>query len=150
MKTRRQGLILDLVDRHQVVSQEDLRRRLKALGFSVTQATLSRDISELGLVKAAGDGAYHRPGPDSANPAMAAARLQHAVAEYLSGVDRAQQLVVLKTGRAQAQPLAEALDRASLPEIVGTIAGEDTVLVVCRSPGLAEKVARRIEQVTKR
>ncbi len=150
MKTRRQGTILNLVDRHAVVSQEDLRRRLKGLGFSVTQATLSRDIAELGLVKAAGDGAYHRLGPDSANPAMAAVRLQHAVAEYLASVDRAQQLVVLKTGRAQAQPLAEALDRAALPEIVGTIAGEDTVLVVCRSAGMAAKLAERLEASTTR
>jgi transcriptional regulator of arginine metabolism len=150
MKTRRQGMILNLVDRHSVASQEDLRRRLKGLGFSVTQATLSRDIAELGLVKAAGDGAYHRLGPDSANPALAATRLQHAVAEYLAGVDRAQQLVVLKTGRAQAQPLAEALDRAALPGIVGTVAGEDTVLVVCRNAGTAAKVVRRIEQATRK
>ncbi len=143
-------MILNLVDRHNVESQEDLRRRLVGLGFSVTQATLSRDIAELGLVKAAGDGAYHRLGPDSANPALAATRLQHAVAEYLSGVDRAQQLVVLKTGRAQAQPLAEALDRAALPEIVGTIAGEDTVLVVCRTSGKAAQLVHRIEAVTKK
>jgi transcriptional regulator of arginine metabolism len=150
MKTRRQGMILDLVDRHSVASQEDLRRRLEGLGISVTQATLSRDIAELGLVKASGDGAYHRPGPDAANPAMALLRLQHAVAEYLAGVDRAQQLVVLKTGRAQAQPLAEALDRAAMPEIVGTIAGEDTVLVVCRTAGTAATIARRIEAITRK
>jgi len=98
MKRRRQAAILDLVDRTAPSSQEDLRRRLTALGFSVTQATLSRDLRDLGLVKASADGAYHRPGADSTPPEVAIARLQHAIAEYLTGVDRALQLVVLKTG----------------------------------------------------
>jgi transcriptional regulator of arginine metabolism len=149
MKRRRQAVILDLVDRIALSSQEDLRRRLRELGFSVTQATLSRDLRDLGLVKASADGAYHRPGVESAPPGVAVARLHHAVAEYLIGVDRALQLVVLKTGMAQAQPLASAVDAARLDGIGGTIGGEDTVLVICRDAAAAADVAGRFEKLTR-
>ena len=120
------------------------------MGFSVTQATLSRDVRDLGLVKASADGAYHRPGVEGVAPEIAASRLQHAVAEYLTGVDRSLQLVVLKTGLAQAQPLASAVDAARLPEVVGTIGGEDTVLVICRDAAAAEALAGRIDRLAKR
>jgi len=149
MKRRRQAAILDLVDRVSLSSQEDLRRRLRDLGFSVTQATLSRDLRDLGLVKASADGAYHRPGVESTPPGVAIARLQHAVAEFLTGVDRVQQLVVLKTGLAQAQPLASAVDAARLDGVVGTIGGEDTVLVICRDSAAATAVAARFDRMAK-
>ena len=149
MKRRRQAAILDLVDRVALSSQEDLRRRLRDLGYSVTQATLSRDLRDLGLVKASSDGAYHRPGAENTPPEVAIARLQHAVAEFLTGVDRAQQLVVLKTGLAQAQPLASAVDAARLDGIVGTSGGEDTVLVICRDAAAAAAVAQRFERMAR-
>lgn len=150
MKTRRQAAILDLVDRVSLTSQEELRRQLKHLGYVVTQATLSRDIRDLGLVKASGDGAYHRPGVEGMAPDVAAARLQHAVTEYLTGVDRSLQLVVLKTGMAQAQPLASAVDAARVEGIIGTIGGEDTVLVICRDEAAAASVASKFERLAKR
>lgn len=150
MKQRRQAAILDLVDRVSLSSQEELRRRLRGLGFSVTQATLSRDLRDLGLVKASADGAYHRPGVESTPPEVAGARLQHAVAEFLTGVDRAQQLVVLKTGLAQAQPLASAVDGARMDGVVGTIGGEDTVLVICRDAAAAAAVAARFDRMAAR
>jgi transcriptional regulator of arginine metabolism len=149
MKRRRQAAILDLVDRMALSSQEDLRKKLKDHGFSVTQATLSRDLRDLGLVKASADGAYHRPGLDSTPPELARARLQHAVAEFLTGVDRAQQLVVLRTGMAQAQPLASAVDAARIEGVVGTIGGEDTVLVICRDVAAATAVAGRFDRMAK-
>ncbi|HPK70810.1 MAG TPA: hypothetical protein PLN93_02620 [Vicinamibacterales bacterium] len=149
MKTRRQAAILDLVDRVPLSSQEGLRRRLKALGFSVTQATLSRDIRDLGLVKASGDGAYHRPGTESADPAVATSRLRRAIAEYLTGLERSGQLVVLKTGLAQAQPLASAVDAARISGVIGTIGGEDTVLVICRNAPAAASVAARFDRMAR-
>jgi len=150
MKTRRQAAVLDVIDATAITSQEELRRRLKAKGFSVTQATLSRDLRDLGLVKGTADGAYHRPGGESANPLRAAARLEHAVAEYLVSVDRALQLVVLRTGPAQAQPLASAIDTAGLPGVVGTIAGDDTVLMVCRDEAAAASTAHRLDALARR
>jgi transcriptional regulator of arginine metabolism len=149
MKKRRQAAILGLIDHHTLASQEELRRRLRGLGFSVTQATLSRDVRDLALVKNAADGAYHRPGRDAASPVVVAARLRHAVAEYLTSVDRAQQVVVLKTGVGQAQPLAIAVDSTNLDGVIGTVAGDDTVLMVCRDGAIAARVVRRLEELAR-
>src|SRR6476469_10082488 len=115
MKSRRQAVILEVVDREALHSQEELRKRLRQRGFEATQATISRDIAELGLVKRSGDGAYQRPGAEAPNPETALAALERAANEFLRRIDRVQQLVVVRTGRAQAQAFAEALDRASLP-----------------------------------
>src|SRR2546423_1206613 len=123
MKARRQSAILDIIDREPLHSQEQLRRRLHRRGFDATQATLSRDIAELGLMKRAGDGAYQRPGAEAPNRQTALAALERAASEFLQRVERVQQLIVLRTGIGQAQPLAIAFDRAQLPEAVGTIAG---------------------------
>ena len=145
MKARRQALILDIVDREPLHSQEQLRRRLRHNGFEATQATISRDIKELGLVKRAGDGAYQRPGVDTTNPETALAALERAAAEFLRRVERVQQLVVIRTGVGQAQPLAIAIDRARLPEAVGTIGGDDTILVIARDARRAALLAKRLE-----
>ena len=115
MKARRLTAIRQLVEHEPVHSQEALRKRLRTMGFDVTQATLSRDIKELGLVKRAADGAYQPEGANAhapASPAAAAVALSRALGEFLLSVDVAQQLVVLKTGPGQAQLLALAVDRA--------------------------------------
>src|SRR3954471_22514475 len=115
MKSRRQAVIIEVVDREALHSQEELRRRLHQRGFQATQATISRDIAELGLVKRAGDGAYQRPGVEAQDPETALTALQRAVAAFLRTVERVQQLVVIRTGPGQAQTLAVTLDRARLP-----------------------------------
>jgi transcriptional regulator of arginine metabolism len=131
MKSRRQGAILELIESEPLHSQEQLRRRLLKAGFEATQATISRDIKELGLVKRSGDGAYQRLGVDAISPETALTALERAAAEFLRRVDRVQQLVVVRTGAGR-QPLALAIDRARLAETVGTIAGDDTILVIAR------------------
>jgi len=145
MKSRRQGVILEVVDREALHSQEELRRRLHSRGFDATQATISRDIAELGLVKRAGDGAYQRPGMDATSPEMARTALERAATTFLRRVERVQQLIVLRTGRGQAQALAEALDRAQLGEAVGTIAGDDTVLIIARDSRRAAALVKRLD-----
>src|SRR5438034_8063758 len=150
MKARRQAVILELVDREALHSQDHLRRRLHRRGFDATQATISRDIRDLGLVKRAGDGAYQRPGVDTADPETARTALERAAAEFLRRVDRVQQLVVIRTGIGQAQPLAIALDRAQLPEAVGTIGGDDTILVIARDGRRAKALVKKLEAFTKR
>ena len=145
MKSRRQAVILELIDREPLHSQEQLRRRLQQRGFEATQATISRDIKELGLVKRAGDGAYQRPGAEASNPETALTALERAAAEFLRNVERVQQLVVVRTGGGQAQPLALALDRARLPEAVGTIAGDDTILVIARDARRAAALVKRLK-----
>jgi transcriptional regulator of arginine metabolism len=150
MKTRRLTAIRQVVEREPVHSQEELRRRLHVMGFDVTQATLSRDIKELGLVKRASDGAYQSAGAHShvpASPAAAAVALSRALGEFMLSNDVAQQLVVLKTGPGQAQLLAIAVDRAQLGDVVGTIAGDDTILVVCRDPRAAQSTRAMLEHL---
>lgn len=145
MKVRRQSTLLEIVDREALHSQELLRRRLHQRGFDATQATISRDIKELGLVKRAADGAYQRPGAEPPGSETAIAALERATAEFLRRVERVQQLVVIRTGVGQAQPLALALDRAQLPEAVGTIAGDDTILVVARGARGAAGLVKRLK-----
>jgi transcriptional regulator of arginine metabolism len=145
MKSRRQAVILELIDRDPLHSQEVLRRRLKQRGFETTQATISRDIKELGLVKRAGDGAYQRAGLEASNPQTALTALERAAAEFVRSIDRVQQLVILRTGPGQAQTLAFALDRARLPDVVGTIGGDDTILVITRGARAAAGLVKRLK-----
>ena len=147
MKARRQAVILDVIRRAPVRSQEQLRRSVRASGFDVTQATLSRDIRELGLVKGGADGAYQAPEQPAPNGHGSKALLQRGLSEYLTRVDRVQQMLVLRTGAGQAQLLGVALDRAHLPEIVGTIAGDDTILVIAPDVRRARALVKRIETI---
>src|SRR5260221_2787524 len=121
MKAYRQSLVLELVDREPIYSQGQLREQLKARGIQVTQATLSRDIADLGLVKAAADGAYKRPlAGEAAVAPDAGAGLKRVVAGSLRKFDVVQQLVVLPTESAQPPAPAEAIDRGRLPGVGGT------------------------------
>jgi transcriptional regulator of arginine metabolism len=137
MKASRQSAILDLIAQRDITSQEQLRELLKAHGVETTQATLSRDIRELGLVKSAAEGVYRlsRVQPAEVDAGEAVRRAVH---EYLRTFEQVEQLMVLKTDPGQAQALAVVLDRSGLPDVAGTIAGDDTILVICRSGGQAK------------
>ena len=145
MKQYRQAAILDLVTRESIASQDELRRRLRVKGFNATQATISRDIKELRLVKRAADGSYQKPGDGAGNRAHTDAAVRRAVVEYLRSVDQVQQLLVLRTDAGLAQPLALAIDRAQLREVVGTVAGDDTILVITRHARAGREVTRLFE-----
>jgi transcriptional regulator of arginine metabolism len=147
MKRQRQALVLELVDRHSIGRQEELRARLRDLGVDVTQATLSRDIKELGLVKRAADGAYQRP--DRAGERADRARegaLSRAVVDYLLRVEAVGTLVVVRTDPGEAQPLARAIDRAELDEVAGTLGGDDTILIVARDVAGANALVERFSR----
>ena len=143
MKSWRQAQILDVIDHEAVVSQEILRQRLRDRGIDATQATISRDLKEIGLVKRAGDGAYVRPGAERPDPASGE-HLRRAVSSLLRKYERVDPLVVLRTDRGQAQGLAEWIDRAQLTDVAGTIAGDDTLLLVCRGTDAAARVEARL------
>jgi transcriptional regulator of arginine metabolism len=147
MKARRQSAILDVVEHEAVRSQEQLRQRLSSRGFDVTQATLSRDIKELGLVKRSADGAYQPGGADHTSTASALETLGRALAEYLVNIEPVQQLVVLKTGAGQAQLLGLAIDRSRLPEVAGTLAGDDTILIIARDSRSAQAVVKQLRDL---
>jgi transcriptional regulator of arginine metabolism len=132
----RHGQILKLIRNRAIHTQDELARELRALGVPATQVTLSRDIKELGLAKT--PGGYKQivaeaPGPDVG--AMAA--------EFLLDVRVAQNLIVLKTSTGHASSIAVALDQEDWPEVIGTIAGDDTVLVVAPDAKAAEELRRR-------
>jgi transcriptional regulator of arginine metabolism len=147
MKTRRQSIILQLLDREPVRNQEQLRRGLRAQGVEATQATISRDIKELGLVKRAADGAYQRSTTPAPGAAAGSPALTRAIADSVIEADRVQQFVVLKTPPGQANVTALAIDRARLAEIVGTIAGDDTILVIVRDPRRANAFEARVRDI---
>ena len=144
MKPRRQSAILDVIAHEAVRSQEQLRHRLVSLGFDVTQATLSRDIKELGLLKRSSDGAYQPSAADGATPGSTLEALGRAAADYLLNIEAVQHMVVLKTGTGEAQILAVAIDRARLPEVAGTLAGDDTILIIARDPKGAHAVVKQL------
>ena len=146
MKARRQAAIVEIIGRQEITSQEQLRTRLKSRGYDVTQATLSRDIRDLGLLKRSADGAYQQQGAEPPVSPGAGVALQRALAEYASGVDCVQQLIVVRTGAGMAQPLALAIDRAKLDDVVGTLAGDDTILVISRDARHARALAKQMEE----
>ncbi len=139
MKAWRQTQILDLVDHEPIQSQETLRQKLSERGIEATQATISRDLKQLGLVKRAGDGAYTRPGADLGGAALAD-QLRRAVASLVRGMERVEQPLHHRTDPGQAQGLAVLIDRSQLPEAAGTVAGDDTILIVCRGVAAASNL----------
>jgi transcriptional regulator of arginine metabolism len=143
-KSSRHARIVGLIREHEVHSQTELSELLVDNGIQVTQATLSRDLEELGAVKVGGSYLIPEDGSRPLRPAeQAPARLVRLLRELLNTADASGNLVVLRTPPGAAQFLASALDRSGLPDVVGTIAGDDTVLVVAREatggPALAEK-----------
>src|SRR5271163_4754650 len=140
-KTARHKAILDLLDNGPVESQDALQQRLERKGIEVGQATLSRDIHELKLVKGP-DGyrrAGERVGAESVLPSV-----MHLARQFVIEIRQAQNLLVVKTTVGSAQPVAAALDASHWPEVVGTIAGDDTVLVIASSKKQAQALVGRI------
>ena len=146
MKSYRQALILEIIGRERVTSQDALRTRLLERGVTTTQATVSRDIRALGLVKQGPEGAYRLPdvSSGSSNGSGSEQAVAQAVADYLRGHEVVAQMLVLKTDAGQAQPLAVELDRGQLADVAGTLAGDDTILVICRTPEAAQALGERL------
>jgi transcriptional regulator of arginine metabolism len=147
-KTDRQTAVLELVGRHEVRSHEDLRRLLARRGVEVTQATLSRDLRELGVVRVPGDA-----GARYALPEMVAGEakpsLESLLPQLFSRLDGVGELIVLHTLSSGAQPISEAIDAANWPEVLGTVAGENTILVICRSAAARQEVSRRLSDLAR-
>lgn len=139
-KSYRQGQILKLIRGRRIHTQEELAHALKQIGISATQVTLSRDIHELRLAKTS-EG-YRQLTQEPAGPGFALL-----AAEFVQDVRAAQNLVVLRTSPGNANTVAAGLDREEWPEVVGTLAGDDTVLVVLPDSATAETVRRRLLEI---
>jgi transcriptional regulator of arginine metabolism len=148
MKYQRHNAIRDLVAKTPVSNQDELRRKLRRRGFEVTQATLSRDIHELRLSK--GPGGYALPNGNG-NGAVLQDDAPPSVREMLESfgvrVQQAMNQVIVRTVMGGAQPVAAALDYAEWPDVVGTIAGDDTVLVICPDQRRAGEVEARMRKI---
>jgi transcriptional regulator of arginine metabolism len=142
-KSYRQGQILNLIRAKPIRTQEELARELAKIGIAATQVTLSRDIRDLKLAKTR-DG-YGEMGVEEAAP-----RFDMLAAEFLHDVKCAQNLVVLKTAPVHANSVAVALDAADWPEVVGTIAGDDTILVIAPDSSTADAVRGRMLEILER
>jgi transcriptional regulator of arginine metabolism len=149
-KRKRQEAILSIIAKHPVSTQEELVDRLQRAGIATTQATVSRDIAELGLVRIAGpDSHYIKPeeGLGAASPAGREDRLRRLLRDLPMTVRRGQGIAVLRTTPGSANPLASAIDATGWPEVLGTVAGDDTIFVaLALQPraysGLAQRLAR--------
>lgn len=144
-KRFRQGQILKVLTGEQVASQDELRRRLHHLGLRVTQATLSRDLRELRLVKTA-EG-YRSLAEAAAEETAPLAAIGRAAKEFLLDIRPAQNMLVLKTPPGGAQALAAAVDSEHWKEVAGTLAGDDTVLIITPSRGACGNVRKRLEEL---
>ncbi len=143
-KTLRQRAILEALKHGPVDSQDHLQRTLRKRGFKVGQATLSRDIHDLNLVKTASG--YAIPNGDG-GIGLALPPVSRLVREFVLDVRSAQNLLVIKTIVGSAQPVAAAIDENDWPENIGTIAGDDTILIVCPDKEQAKKLASQLEEM---
>ena len=145
MKFKRQAAILDIITSNEIKTQEELSAHLRERGYTATQATISRDIKELRLIKVAShSGGYQYSTPDQSGSVTHMTRLKNIFRECVVKVDRAQNLVVLKTLVGMANAAAAAIDAMKIRDIVGTLAGDDNILVILRTNEDAEKFCEMV------
>lgn len=152
-KDRRQQKILELISEQPIARQEELSAALKDVGISTTQSTLSKDIKELGVSKAPdGEGGfrYHIPGalhgPERSH-LQGEKLLQRELKDFVVGIDGAGHTAVVKTITGHAQGVCEAIDQVAWPEVVGTLAGENTIFILCRSEVECRRLRDRVEEM---
>jgi len=145
MKKIRQKAILDLVRNQEVASQEELLEGLLARKIDVSQSTLSRDIQELGLAKSGGVYTVMTADP----PRSSDETIRRTIREFLTDVSIAQNIVVLKSGPGHASTLSRAIDEAGWEEVVGSLAGDDTVFIALRTEKESRRIADRIREFLK-
>ena len=147
MKKNRHEKIIEIVEKHEVETQDELIEHLRKLGYEVTQATVSRDIRELKLTKVMGEKGSYRYELPKSNEAIGSFKFSHALAESVTSVDYALNTVVIKTFPGMAQAVAVGIDNLHLQVILGCVAGDDTILVVARSAEAAADLNSRIKEI---
>jgi transcriptional regulator of arginine metabolism len=147
LKERRQRAIAELIRSSALSNQEELAERLGCLGFAVTQATISRDLEQIGAVKVRRDGQHSYALPDQVRDG-AGPRLAAVFRDWVRSVDTAGNLVVIKTPPGSAHLVGVVLDQSDIPEIVGTICGDDTIFIACRSAAEAAGLSSKLRAAT--
>jgi transcriptional regulator of arginine metabolism len=147
-RTRRLRALADLIRADALASQEEVTERLRAFGFEVTQATVSRDLEQIGAVKVKRGGVLAYALPDQLGAAdWSAGRLERLFSEFVMSVEASGQIVVLKTPPGSAHLVASALDNAQLPEIAGTVSGDDTLFVAVREGTTTSSFVKRLRRM---
>lgn len=147
MKSGRHARILDIIGEYPIETQDELLTRLKAEGFKATQATISRDIKDLRLVKTLGSDGKYRYVSAEKNPADIRSNFTSLFSSSVNSVDIAQNIVVIKTLSGMAQAVCAALDSVNYKAVVGTIAGDDTIFIACRSSELAAQLTEGLKKL---
>ncbi len=147
-KAARQKMIQKIIEKEDIGTQFDLAEKLKNHGYIVTQATVSRDIKEIGLIKIPMEGNMSKYSmPINISMGNVAERMKRMFLDNAVSIDNAENLVIIKTLPGTAQGLAACLDQSSWPEIVGTIAGDDSILLIVREKDTVESVILKFEQL---
>ena len=144
LKEQRQRAIADLIRSDALASQEELAERLAGLGFAVTQATISRDLDQLGAVKVRRSGQVSYALPDQVLRGSSGPRLAAVFRDWVRSIEPAGNLLVIKTPPGSAHLVGVVLDQSEIPEIVGTICGDDTIFVACRMAADAKVLAEKL------
>ncbi len=149
MKNKRQNKILEIISRYDIETQEDLIERLRAEGYSVTQATVSRDIRELKLSKVTTERGMYKYIQPKSHSGVSIAKFNLALAESITSVDYAINNVVIKTFPSMAPAIASSIDGISSPSILGCVAGDDCIIVVTRTEDDAADFCEKIKALMK-
>ena len=147
MKSRRHAKILDIITEYPIETQDELLTRLKDEGYKATQATISRDIKDLRLVKTLGSDGKYRYVSASKNSTDIRSNFSSLFASSVNSIDFAQNIVVIKTLSGMAQAVCAALDSNGYKAVVGTIAGDDTIFIACRSSQLAVNLTEELKKL---
>jgi transcriptional regulator of arginine metabolism len=147
-RAQRERQIGEIIAQHPIRTQEELAAALRRRGYAVTQATVSRDVKRLGLLKApAGQGRVRYVAPEQPSPVDVLRRLRYAAVEYVLAVDAGEDVIVIHTVTGCANAVAGAIDEMRWPDVVGTVAGDNTILVVPRRRGARDRLLRRLRQL---
>lgn len=149
MKISRHAKILEIIERHPTETQEELAEELKKSGYNITQATVSRDIKELKLVKVLDENGIYKYASLKEQDSMLSERLVKVFAESVLSVDYAGNIVVVKTFSGAANAAAETIDVLDFKEMVGTIAGDDTIFILVRNQENVEVIIDRLKKMMK-
>lgn len=150
MKAQRHKKIIDIVSKYNIETQEELIARLSDSNFEVTQATISRDIRELKLIKvSSGQGGYRYTLPEENKPVETKSRFHSALSDSIITIDYAVNNVVIKTYPGLANAVATGIDGMSISDILGCVAGDDTIIIVMRNEKSAQDISERIRELIK-
>ncbi len=147
MKSGRHAKILDIISEYRIETQDELLKRLKDEGYKATQATISRDIKDLRLVKTLGSDGKYRYTAGSRSSSDIRSNFAALFSSSVSSIEAAQNIVVIKTLSGMAQAVCAALDSNNFTAVVGTIAGDDTIFIACRSAQLAESLIEELKKL---